>query len=128
MNLNVQSFHAELLQPLSESTSAGFNGALLICGAPTEKISALIDHSIIKQVEPKKTKLILILADFITSLFISLTLSQLLADLFSRLLSQVKEELFISVSFLQVCPTHLYIVICWPDLSKLWHQKRHDIE
>lgn len=31
-------------------------------------------------------------------------LPQLLADLFSRLLSRVKEEPFISVSFIQVCP------------------------
>nr|XP_046261444.1 uncharacterized protein LOC124067832 [Scatophagus argus] len=73
----MQSFHPELLQPLTESISSGYHGVLLICGVTTEKISTLIDHSIIKQV---------------------------LANLFSHMLSQVKEESFISVSFVQFYP------------------------
>ncbi|XP_034400077.1 kinesin-like protein KIN-4C [Cyclopterus lumpus] len=74
---NIQMFYPEFLQPLTESISGGYNGALLICGASTEKISALIDQTIIKQV---------------------------LADLFSRVLSQGEEELFISVSSVQFYP------------------------
>ncbi|KAM3612138.1 uncharacterized protein V6R79_003444 [Siganus canaliculatus] len=74
---NIQSLHPELLQPLTESISSGYMGALLICGASTEKINSLIDHTIIKQV---------------------------LVNLFSRVLSQVKEEPFFSVSLLQFYP------------------------
>ncbi|XP_069576128.1 kinesin-like protein KIF17 [Brachyistius frenatus] len=74
---NIESFHPELLQPLTESLSSGFNGALLICGASTETTRALTDYSIIKQV---------------------------LENLFSCIKSQVKEELFISASFLQFYP------------------------
>uniref|UniRef100_A0AAQ5Y675 Kinesin motor domain-containing protein n=1 Tax=Amphiprion ocellaris TaxID=80972 RepID=A0AAQ5Y675_AMPOC len=75
--MNQQRFHTELLHPLTESISNGYNGAVLICGASTETIQALTDHSIIKQV---------------------------LANLFSSIVSQVKEELFVSVSFLQFYP------------------------
>ncbi|CAK6956556.1 chromosome-associated kinesin KIF4 [Scomber scombrus] len=74
---SIQNFHSELLQPLTESISSGYNGALLICGASTERMSTLIDHSIIKQV---------------------------LTNLFSHMSSQVKEKLLISVSFLQFHP------------------------
>ena len=42
--------------------------------------------------------------DILCPLIFLLTSSQLLAELFSRILSQVEEELLISVSFLQVCP------------------------
>ncbi|XP_053179543.1 chromosome-associated kinesin KIF4 [Scomber japonicus] len=40
------------IQPLTESISSGYNGALLICGASTERMSTLIDQSIIKQFHP----------------------------------------------------------------------------
>lgn len=107
LNINLQSFHPELLQTLTESISSGYNGALLLCGASTEKISTLIDRCIIKQVElPKKLQFILaILSYFLTILILHSTLSQVLANLFGRMLSQAKEESFISVSFLQVCPS-----------------------
>lgn len=51
MNVNLQSFHLELLQRLTESVASGYNGALLLCGAFTEQTNALVDGSIIKQVE-----------------------------------------------------------------------------
>ncbi|KAK9518015.1 hypothetical protein VZT92_023344 [Zoarces viviparus] len=89
---NIQSLHPELLQPLTESVSGGFNGALLICGASTEKISALIDQTIIKQV---------------------------LADLFRRMLSQGKEELFISVSFIQFYPDGNAVDLLSPNIQAL---------
>ncbi|XP_044061335.1 kinesin-like protein klp-20 [Siniperca chuatsi] len=85
---NIQSFHPELLQPLTEVISSGYNGALLLCGASTEKI----DHSILKQV---------------------------LANLFSRMLSQVKEELFISVSFLQFYPDGSAVDLLSPNRQTL---------
>lgn len=66
--IKLQNFHPELLQPLTESISSGYNGALLICGASTDNSCTLIDHSIIKQVETT-TKLHLIFADFIFSHF-----------------------------------------------------------
>ncbi|KAL3044910.1 hypothetical protein OYC64_013225 [Pagothenia borchgrevinki] len=90
---NIQSFHPELLQPLTESISGGYNGALLICGgASLENMTPLIDHSIIKQV---------------------------LTDLFSRVLSQVKEELFISVSFLQFYPDGSAVDLLSPNRETL---------
>ncbi|XP_040904848.1 osmotic avoidance abnormal protein 3 isoform X2 [Toxotes jaculatrix] len=89
---NIQSFHPELLQPLTESISSGYNGALLTCGASTEKICTLIDHSIIKQ---------------------------LLANLFSRMLSHEKEELFISVSFLQFYPDGSAVDLLSPNRQTL---------
>ncbi|XP_078116868.1 kinesin-like protein KIF17 isoform X2 [Sander vitreus] len=88
---NIQSFHPELLQPLTGSISGGYNGALLICGASSEKISTLIDHSIIKQV---------------------------LADLFSHMLSQGKEELFISVSYLQFYPDGSAVDLLSPNADR----------
>lgn len=51
VNVNLQSFHLELLQRLTESVASGYNGALLLCGAFTEQTSTLVDGSIIKQVE-----------------------------------------------------------------------------
>ncbi|KAM7389690.1 hypothetical protein PAMP_023653 [Pampus punctatissimus] len=45
-------FHPEILQRLTESIFSGYNGALLTCGASTDKINALIDHNIIKQFHP----------------------------------------------------------------------------
>ncbi|XP_041800708.1 osmotic avoidance abnormal protein 3 [Chelmon rostratus] len=89
---NIQSFHHELLQPLTESTSSGSNGALLICGASTEKISTLIDCSIIKQT---------------------------LANLFSRVLSRAEEESFISVSFLQFYPDGSAVDLLSPNRHTL---------
>ncbi|KAI9538982.1 hypothetical protein NQZ68_009059 [Dissostichus eleginoides] len=90
---NIQSFHPELLQPLTESISGGYNGALLICGgASLENMTPLIDHSMIKQV---------------------------LTDLFSRVLSQVKEELFISVSFLQFYPDGSAVDLLSPNRETL---------
>ncbi|KAL6117710.1 uncharacterized protein ACO6RY_15440 [Pungitius sinensis] len=74
---NIQSFHPEFLQPLTESISGGYNAALLICGASTEEINTLIDQTIIKQI---------------------------FADLFGRMLSQGEEEWFVSVSFVQFYP------------------------
>nr|XP_019937735.1 PREDICTED: kinesin-like protein KIN-4A isoform X2 [Paralichthys olivaceus] len=88
---NIQSVHAELLQPLTDSISAGYNGALLVCGVPTERICSLIDQSIIKQ---------------------------LLAELFSRILSQEK-ELLISVSFLQFYPDGSAVDVLSPDRQTL---------
>lgn len=52
LNKTLQSLHPQLLQPLTEAISRGFNGALLLCGASTEKVSTLIDHCVIKQVVP----------------------------------------------------------------------------
>ncbi|XP_060935162.1 osmotic avoidance abnormal protein 3-like [Limanda limanda] len=89
---NFQSVHAELLQPLTDSMSLGYNGALLICGVPTESFCSLIDRSIIKQ---------------------------LLAELFSRILSQVKEELLISVSFLQFYPDGSAVDVLSPNRQTL---------
>ncbi|XP_029367804.1 kinesin-related protein 5 isoform X3 [Echeneis naucrates] len=74
---SMESLHPELLQPLAESICSGYNGALLTCGASSEKMCTLIDLSIVKRV---------------------------IANLFSRMLSQAREELFISVSFLQFYP------------------------
>lgn len=51
MMVNLQGFHLELLQRLTESIASGYNGALLLCGAFTEQTSTLVDESIIKQVE-----------------------------------------------------------------------------
>ncbi|XP_045886906.1 osmotic avoidance abnormal protein 3 isoform X2 [Micropterus dolomieu] len=84
---NIQSFHPELLQPLTEVISSGYNGALLICGASTEKI----DYSITKQV---------------------------LANLLSRILP-VKEELFISLSFLQFHPDGSTVDLLSPSRQTL---------
>ncbi|XP_054648484.1 osmotic avoidance abnormal protein 3 isoform X2 [Dunckerocampus dactyliophorus] len=67
----------ELLQPLTESICEGHSGSLLLCGASMENISTLIDHVIVKQV---------------------------LINVLSRVMSQVKREVFISVSFLQFDP------------------------
>ncbi|XP_010793013.1 osmotic avoidance abnormal protein 3 isoform X1 [Notothenia coriiceps] len=90
---NIQSFHPELLQPLTESISGGYNGALLICGgASLENMTPLIDHSTIRQV---------------------------LTDLFSSVLSQVKEELFISVSFLQFYPDGSAVDLLSPNRETL---------
>ncbi|CAG5991185.1 unnamed protein product, partial [Menidia menidia] len=74
---DVQSLHSEVLQPLTESVSSGYNATLLICGANTETTRALTEHSIIKQV--------------LTNLFHSFT-------------SGRRTEFFISVSFLQFYP------------------------
>ena len=52
----MQGLQSELLQPLTETISSGYNGALLVCGASTETLRALTDPSIIRQVEPQ-TKL-----------------------------------------------------------------------
>ncbi|XP_063731950.1 kinesin-like protein klp-20 isoform X2 [Eleginops maclovinus] len=89
---NIQSFHPGLLQPLTESISDGYNGALLICGASLENMTRMIDHNIIKQV---------------------------LTDLFSHVLSQVKEELFISVSFLQFYPDGSAVDLLNPNRQTL---------
>ncbi|XP_049442766.1 kinesin-like protein klp-20 [Epinephelus fuscoguttatus] len=116
---NIQSFHPELLQPLTESISSGYNGALMICGASADKINTLIDQSIIKQVKPK-TKLHLTVTDLMCSLsIVLLALSQVLADLFGRVLSQMKEELFISVSFLQFYPDGSAVDLLSPNRQTL---------
>lgn len=47
----LQGLHSELLQPLVESVLKGYNGALLMHGASTEKTSTLIDRHIIKPVK-----------------------------------------------------------------------------
>lgn len=49
LNLNVQSLQSKLLLPLLGSTSNGFNGALMMCGA-TE---APMEQRIIREVQPK---------------------------------------------------------------------------
>eukprot|EP00064_Thunnus_orientalis_P011480 superscaffoldBa00001659_g11511 len=91
-NMNAPRFHSELLQPLTESISSGYNGALLICGASAEKMSTLIDHSIVKQV---------------------------LTNLLSRMSSQVKEELLISLSFLQFHPDGSAVDLLSPSRQTL---------
>ncbi|XP_061542606.1 uncharacterized protein si:dkey-201i24.3 isoform X5 [Phycodurus eques] len=73
----MQRFHGKLLRPLTECTCGGYSGSLLICGASMENISTLIDDVIIKQ---------------------------LLTNAFSGVMSPVKEELFIAVSYLQFHP------------------------
>lgn len=52
LNKTPQSLRPQLLQPLTEAISRGFNGALLLCGASTEKVSTLIDRCVIIQVVP----------------------------------------------------------------------------
>ncbi|XP_043983994.1 kinesin-like protein KIF17 isoform X1 [Gambusia affinis] len=73
----VESLHSELLQPLTESISNGYNVALLMCGTPTEMVGAVTDKSILRQV---------------------------LTSLFSCTTSEEKAESFTSVSFLQFYP------------------------
>lgn len=75
LNINLQSFHPELLQPLIESISSGYNGALLLCGASTEKIGTLVDRCIIKQVEPTKKTTVYISNFVIFSDYFNLTLN-----------------------------------------------------
>ncbi|XP_043983996.1 uncharacterized protein si:dkey-201i24.3 isoform X3 [Gambusia affinis] len=41
----VESLHSELLQPLTESISNGYNVALLMCGTPTEMVGAVTDKN-----------------------------------------------------------------------------------
>ncbi|KAK2849207.1 hypothetical protein Q5P01_009041 [Channa striata] len=89
---NIQSLHPELLQPLVDSISSGSNGALLMCGASTEKISTLTDDCIIKQ---------------------------LLDNVFSHMSSQVKEDLFFSVSFLQFYPDGTAVDLLSPNRQTL---------
>ncbi|XP_024863374.2 uncharacterized protein LOC108240531 [Kryptolebias marmoratus] len=74
---NMERLHSELLQPLPESISNGFNGALMICGASAEMPGAPAEQRIIRKV---------------------------LTDLFSRTTSPVAPEVFISVSCLQFYP------------------------
>lgn len=50
--VNQQSFHQQLLHRLAESAAAGYNVALLLCGASTEQVSTLVDRSVIRQVAP----------------------------------------------------------------------------
>ncbi|KAF7668460.1 hypothetical protein LDENG_00011970 [Lucifuga dentata] len=89
---DIQSFHPELLHALTESISSGYNRALLISGASTEKTNVLIDHQIIKQV---------------------------LMNLFSRISSEVKGELFTSVSFLQFYPDGSAVDLLSPSSQTL---------
>ncbi|XP_074529756.1 kinesin-like protein KIF17 [Halichoeres trimaculatus] len=89
---NIQSLSPELLQPLSEAVSSGYNGALLICGAFTGGGCSVIDNIIIKQV---------------------------LENLFSHLLSNAEENLFISVSFLQFYPDGSAVDVLNPDKQTL---------
>ncbi|XP_008325333.2 uncharacterized protein LOC103391007 [Cynoglossus semilaevis] len=89
---NVQSFHSELLPSVTDSVSRGLIVSLLVCGVCSEEMCILIDHSIIKQ---------------------------LLADLFSRLLSRVKEEPFISVSFIQFYPDGSAVDLLSPERQTL---------
>ncbi|KAM9833631.1 uncharacterized protein ACBT44_007312 [Syngnathus typhle] len=71
---NMQGFHGELLQPLTDCTCGGYTGSLLIGGASMENIGTLIDDVIVQQV---------------------------LKNALSRVMSSVKEELIVSVSYLQ---------------------------
>ncbi|XP_015246438.1 PREDICTED: chromosome-associated kinesin KIF4-like [Cyprinodon variegatus] len=73
----MESFHSELLQPLTEFLSSGFNITLLLCGTPTEMVEALTEKSILRQV---------------------------LANLSGCTRMQERAESFISVSFLQFYP------------------------
>ncbi|KAK7922803.1 hypothetical protein WMY93_009705 [Mugilogobius chulae] len=47
---NVKGIYLDFLQPLVESVLKGYNGALLIHGASTERTKALIDQNIIRQI------------------------------------------------------------------------------
>ncbi|XP_049600120.1 golgin subfamily A member 6-like protein 9 isoform X2 [Syngnathus scovelli] len=71
---NMQGFHSELLQPLTDCTCGGYSGSLLIGGASMENIGTLIDDVLVQQV---------------------------LKNVLSRVMSSVKEELIVSVSYLQ---------------------------
>ncbi|XP_035983067.1 kinesin-like protein KIF17 [Fundulus heteroclitus] len=72
-----ESLHSELLQPLTELISSGYNVVLLMCGAPTETVGALMDKGVIGQV---------------------------LTNVFSCTARQQRAESFLSVSFLQFYP------------------------
>ncbi|XP_055015516.1 uncharacterized protein si:dkey-201i24.3 [Boleophthalmus pectinirostris] len=47
---NITGLYSDFVQPLVQSVLEGYNGALLIHGASTEKTKALIDQNIIKQI------------------------------------------------------------------------------
>ncbi|XP_028315924.1 kinesin-like protein KIF17 [Gouania willdenowi] len=79
---DIEILYQKLLQPLTEFISTGYNVALLLCGASSEPISSLTDHSLIRQ---------------------------LLRSLFSCVKSQEKEELFTSVSCLQFHPDDIEV-------------------
>ncbi|XP_035983584.1 kinesin-like protein KIF17 [Fundulus heteroclitus] len=72
-----ESLHSELLQPVTELISSGYNVVLLMCGAPTETVGALMDKGVIGQV---------------------------LTNVFSCAARQQRAESFLSVSFLQFYP------------------------
>lgn len=61
--MNLQSFHQQLLHSLTESFARGYNVALLLCGASTEETSALVDGSVVKQVDTSTLSLPLRLCD-----------------------------------------------------------------
>ncbi|XP_061786642.1 kinesin-like protein KIF3A isoform X2 [Nerophis lumbriciformis] len=89
---NMQRCQQKLLQPLAESVCGGYSGSLLLCGASTENICTLIDHDVIKQV---------------------------LTNVLRHVMSKVKKELFISVSFLQFNPDGAGVDLLSPDTNTL---------
>ncbi|XP_077433919.1 uncharacterized protein LOC144059024 isoform X2 [Vanacampus margaritifer] len=89
---NMQMFHGELLQPLTDCMCGGYNGSLLVCGAPMENIGTLIDDVIVRQV---------------------------LTNVLGRVMSPVKEERFVSVSYLQFNPDSSAADLLNPDTQTL---------
>ncbi|XP_047209187.1 osmotic avoidance abnormal protein 3 [Girardinichthys multiradiatus] len=87
-----ESLHSELLQPLTESISSGYNVALLMCGTPTDMVGSLMDKIIPRQV---------------------------LSNLFSFTTSQETTEYFISVSFLQFYPDGAAVDLVSPNKETL---------
>ncbi|XP_077388978.1 uncharacterized protein LOC144026267 [Festucalex cinctus] len=88
---NMQRFHLELLQPLTDCMCGGYNGSLLVCGASMENIGTLMDDLIVQQV---------------------------LTNVLSRVMSPVK-ELFVSVSYLQFHPDGSVVDLLNPDTQTL---------
>ncbi|XP_019730331.1 uncharacterized protein LOC109518737 isoform X2 [Hippocampus comes] len=89
---NMQKFHGELLQPLTDCTCEGYSVSLLICGASMENVGTLIDDVIVQQV---------------------------LTNVFSHVMPPVKDELFVSVSYLQFHPDGSVEDLLNPDTQTL---------
>nr|XP_057919474.1 uncharacterized protein LOC131110402 [Doryrhamphus excisus] len=90
--MGIQRFQQQLLQPLIESIGEGYSGSLLLCGASMENVSSLVDHVIIRQV---------------------------LINVLNHVMSEVKRELFISVSFLQFDPDGSGVDLLSPESNSL---------
>ncbi|XP_051936760.1 kinesin-like protein unc-104 isoform X2 [Hippocampus zosterae] len=89
---NMQKFHGELLQPLTDCTCEGYSVSLLICGASMESVGTQIDDVIVQQV---------------------------LTYVFGHVMPPVKDELFVSVSYLQFHPDGSVDDLLNPDTQTL---------